>query len=185
MPSCSGSPSPSRSLAASPARTRSTVGKASRIRASPSSGRRPRRASRQTWSTNFGPRSFQRLTSWKRYQLGRWNGSSAGPPTSWGTVQPTLRGACQSGRLDRPAIAGSSYGHRRPAGRGCPAAPARGTARAGRTTRRSRRRPCRRTGSRCTRGSAKRPGIVARRAPGRRPHRPPRTCRRRRGSTAR
>ena len=58
----------------------STVGKAARIRSSPASGPAVT-ASRQTWRTNFGPRSFQPLTSWKRYQLGRWNGSSAGPPS--------------------------------------------------------------------------------------------------------
>ena len=48
----------------------------------------------------MGPRSFQSLTSWKRYQLGRTNGSSCGPPTSCGTVPPTLRGAPCPGRLD-------------------------------------------------------------------------------------
>ena len=72
--------------------TASTVGKASRISASPSAGEAAT-ASRHTWSTNLGPRSFQSLTSWNRYQFGAWNGSSAGPPTSCGTVPPSLRGA--------------------------------------------------------------------------------------------
>ena len=85
-------------------RTSSTVGQTSRASVSPAvrpSSPSAATMSRQAWRTNFGPRSFQSLTSWKWYQFGRTNGSSPGPPTSCGTVPPTLRGARATGRLDR------------------------------------------------------------------------------------
>ena len=77
----------------------------------PSSSRSPvARKSRQTWSANFGARSFQVFTSWKSYRFGRWNGSSSGPPTSWATVNGRLPVARPPARDRIVTVAGSSTG---------------------------------------------------------------------------
>ncbi len=78
-----------------------------------------------------------------------------------------LARCCQSGCFDRHDL-GVIVGDRRELGRGCHAAPARDTGRAARRRRRSRRRPCRRTGSRCTRARRSGPDRRAA-APARRP----------------